>query len=212
MIIDPKFPFAEQMIKDNFDPKYIISEDLYKKTSDFAKASAPTSQNKYAARGQNDVVRIMSQIQAGKIGEQAIHGKFITYLTNLSEPDYEIYGAKQKNWNPDLSDTTADPIITIGSKAQEYQQSLLFGESWVCEYRENAKFDRDTGIFSEEAKKPGHFICCTLINVPKRWVELKAIVAISTLHEKRLFEPMVKKNLQSNKLAIYMESIERVFA
>lgn len=211
MIIDLKFPFAEQMLKENFDSKYIISEELFNKTLEFAKDSAPTSQNKYAARGQNDIVRITSQIQAGKIGEQAIHDKLIIYLTGLSEPDYEIYHGKQKNWNPDLSDITIDPPITIGSKAQEYQQSLLFGESWVCEYRQDAKFDRDTGIFSEEAKKPGHFICCSLVNVPKRWVQLKAIIAISTLHEKKLFEPMVKKNLQSNKLAIYMDSIEKAF-
>lgn len=211
MIIDPKFLYRDQMIKDNFDPKFIISDDLKKKTLQFAQACAPTNQNKLANRGQRDMGRILSQIEAGKMGEQAIHDKLVVYLTELTQPDYAIYSAKQKNWNPDLTDASVNPIITIGCKSQEYGQGLLFGESWVCEYRADAKYDRDRGIFSEEAKRPGHFICFATVNMSKKWVELRALIAISTLHEKKLFEAMVKKSLQNNKLAIYMESIERTF-
>lgn len=212
MIIDPKFPYRQQMIEDNFDPKFIISEELKNKTREFAQACAPTNQNKLASRGQRDMGRILFQIQAGKIGEQAIHDKLLAYLTGLTQPDYAIYTAKQKNWNPDLTDATVKPIITVGCKSQEFSQGQEFGESWVCEFRADAKYDQDRGIFSEEAKQPGHFLCCATVNLPKKWVELKALIAISTLHEKKLFEAMVKKSLQNNKLAIYMESIEKAFA
>jgi hypothetical protein len=211
MIIDPKFPCRDQMIKDNFDPKFVITQPIIAKALIFAQSCYLTNQSKYARRGQSSPERVQTQIKMSKIAEEASWGKIVPYLPNLSKPDYIIYPAKQKNWKPDLIDDGTDSVITIGCKSQECEVGFHHGVSWIFEYRAGKNYDCDQEIFGKDAQRLGNFICCSSINFPKRLVELKAIVAVSTLHDKKLFGLPKVESLRDNKLAVYLDDLERIF-
>lgn len=207
MIIDPKFPLRAQMLADNFQSKFTFDKALVLRAYDFGREQAGTSQDAYARRGQTNVHNIIEQIQTGKIVEEMNHVQLSKYFTALSKPDWNIYKSKDKNWDPDLSDTTTDPITKIGIKSQRSEIGKVYGISWVFEFRAGKKYDTDKGVFGDDAKKPGHFVCFNTIDVLGKCGELQAIIATPTLHELNLFEAMKKQTLQGNKLAVYLDTL-----
>jgi hypothetical protein len=209
MIIDPKFPMRERMLTEHFDPVFTFSLDFVKDAYKFACDCAATNKDKYARRGQSNLTNIIDQIRTGKIVEQMTYDKLVPYFSNLSKPDWNIYGSKQKNWDADLSDRTTDPITQIGVKSQRVNVGESMGTSWIFEFRAGKNYDVDTGVFGAEAKKPGHYIAFSSIDVMKRQGSIHAIVAVSTLHDLQLFEMPKIERLRDNKVAVYLETLEK---
>lgn len=205
MIIDPKFPYRSQI--ENIDPVFTFTPELRKKAHKFGLDQYQTSKDKYARRGQTNPSAIVEQIQTGKITEDMMWLKLSPAISaEISKPDWNIYGAREKNWDSDLKIYTS-PLIRLGVKSQNERSAAEFSTSWIFEYRAGEKYDTDRGVFSEEAKQPGNFVVFSSIDLRNLTGRLQAILAVSTLHEKKLFEPPVLERLRDNKLAVYMKTI-----
>ncbi len=184
--------------------KLIISEDLIIKCQEFAEKSVNSSLDKYAKRNQFNPDKITQDIKIGKIGEELVYQSLLDKFPKLSSPDYNIYDKKDKNWDSDLKD--ADSHVKIGVKSQNINSLIEYGESWVFQFGDG-KYDCDSGIFKENDLK--HFVAFASLNVPKRFGEIRAIVKVSWLHEKKLFKEMQRENLRSNKKAVYYSDLEQ---
>jgi len=187
------------------EPKFIITPEIYDKCSKFSKDSVLTSADKYARRNQLDVEKIAKDIRNGKIGEQGVWDILVKSYPELSAPDYTIYSKKDKSWDPDLKDNNSG--IRIGVKSQDIESSLSFGESWVFQFGNGGKYDCDSGVFKETDLN--HYISFVSLNVPKRRGEIRAIVKVQWLHDKKLFKEMKKATLRGNKVAVYYDDLEQ---
>lgn len=187
------------------EPNFIISRETYEKCKKFAEESVATSIDKYAHRNQLNAGKISQDIRNGKIAEQEVYNKIIPFLPGLTEPDYNIYEKNNKSWDPDLKDNSSN--IKIAVKSQDITSSQLYGESYVFQIG-NGKYDCDTGIFGKDID-PNHYVALVQLNVAKRTGFIRGIVKVQWLHEKKLFKPMQKQNLQNNKLAVYNENLEQ---
>lgn len=188
------------------NPKFEITKEMLEKCSAFADSSVDTSTDKYARRGQMNASKIRNDIRNGKIGEEGTWLKVSTLYPNLSQPDHNIYDKKEKNWDPDLKDTASN--IRVAVKTQDYQSELDFSRSWVFQFGNGGKFDCDTGIFGKDLDS-NHYVAFVSINVPKRTGELRALVKVQWLHDKKLFKEMKNPNLRGNKVAVYYEDLEK---
>ncbi len=186
------------------NPKFVISADIYNKCSQFAKDSVGTSADKYAKRNQNNISKITNDIICGKVAEQYVYETLKEIYPNLSQPDYNVYEKKLKNFSADLSDESIP--IKIGVKSQNFDSEQLYGCSFVFQGNIGKKYDSDTGVFGE--KDDSHFISFVSLNMPKRIGEIRAIVKVSWLIDNKLFKPMQLKNLQGNKCAVYFSDLE----
>jgi hypothetical protein len=187
------------------ESKFFISPDIFEKCTKFARDSVSTSLDKYARRNQFDVEKIVKDIRNGKIGEEGVWEKVSKLYPDLSQPDHKIYQKKDKSWSPDLSDDQADFKLAV--KSQDIDSSLAFGESWVFQFGNGGKYDCDSAVFKES--DPNHYVAFVSLNVPKRTGEIKAIVKIQWLHDKKLFKEMQKASLRGNKVAVYYEDLEK---
>ncbi len=188
------------------NPKFEITKEILESCSKFADDSVATSADKYARRGQMNVSKIRNDIRNGKIGEEGAWIKVSELYPNLSRPDFNIYDKKDKSWDPDLKDS--DSNIRVAVKTQDYQSELDFSRSWVFQFGNGGKYDCDTGIFGKELDL-NHYVSFVSINVPKRFGELRAIVKVQWLHDKKLFKEMKNPNLRGNKVAVYYEDLEK---
>jgi hypothetical protein len=187
------------------DPKFIITDETLEKCTKFANESVGTSTDKYAKRNQYDVAKIASDIRNGKIAEECVWQKLKDLYPNLSAPDYNIYTKKDKSWDPDLKDLGVP--LRVAVKSQEIKSEIAFGRSWVFQFGNGNKFDCDTGIFGKP--DASHYVSFVSLNVPKRNGELRAVVKVQWLHDKKLFKAMKKQSLQGNKVAVYYEDLEK---
>jgi hypothetical protein len=90
---------------------------------------------------------------------------------------------------------------------EEIKSEIAFGRSWVFQFGNGNKFDCDTGIFGKP--DTSHYVSFVSLNVPKRTGELRALVKVQWLHDKKLFKAMKKQSLQGNKVAVYYEDLEK---
>lgn len=183
------------------DYKFTISPEVFEKCEDFAKNSVSTNSDKYAKRNQFNVEKIKKDIRNGKIAEECVYEKLVNILPNLSKPDHQIYDKKNKSWSADLQDQN----IKVAVKSQDVESAIHFGESWVFQYSNNGKFDTDQEVFNK--KDDNHYVTFVSLNVPKRSGEIKAIVKINWLHDKKLFKEMKKPQLRNNKIAVYFNDL-----
>jgi len=185
--------------------KFTISTDIYTKCTAFAKSSVASSSEKYARRNQFDVEKIVKDIRNGKIGEEGVYSLMLDKFPKLSTPDHNIYDKKNKSWDPDLKDEESN--IRIAVKSQDFESAITFGESWVFQFGNGGKYDCDTGVFKDI--DDNHYVAFVALNTPKRCGEIKALVKISWLHDKKLFKEMQKQSLRGNKVAVYFEDLEK---
>lgn len=185
------------------ESKFYISPIIFEKCTKFAKDSVSTSADKYARRNQFDLEKIAKDIRNGKIGEEGVWDNVSKLYPDLSAPDHKIYQKKDKSWSPDLSDEKSGFKLAV--KSQDIESSLEFGESWVFQFGNGGKYDCDSAVFKES--DPNHYVAFVSLNVPKRTGEIKAIVKIQWLHDKKLFKEMKKANLRGNKMAVYWSDI-----
>lgn len=191
----------------DYSSQFTLTPAIIKKCTEFATASAPTNMSALARRGQTNPETIIKQIKTGKSGEVCVHEIVSQTYPNLSSVDFNIYEKKDKSWSPDLH----DPItgFTLGVKSQDVESSLLYHESWVFQFNGGKKFDCDKEVFGEDIDD-NRYVAFVLVNIPKKTAQIRAIVKVKWLHEKKLFQPMALKkfNATSNKLAVYFNHPE----
>jgi hypothetical protein len=190
-----------------FDSKLTITPEILEKCEKFAQASAPTNMSALSRRGQSNPEAIKRQIKSGKIAEILVHLEASRKYPKLVPPDFNIYDKKDKSWAPDLLDP--DSNIRVAVKSQEIEQALQYHESWVFQFNDGKKYDCDTEIFGKTID-PNQYVSFVLLNTPKRVGQIRAIVAVQWLHDKKLFQPMALKKFSetNNKLAVYYDHPE----
>lgn len=177
-----------------------ISTEVIEKCNKFANDSVNSSIDKYSKRGQYDSSKIIIDIRNGKIGEVYAHAYLLKRFPDLSFPDFEIYEAKNKNWDPDLKSGN----VSIAVKTQDFQTAMHYGDSWVFQFG-NGKFDCDKGIFGES--NSNKYVALVSTNFAKRTGKIKAFVKVDWLHKNNLFKEMKKESLRNNKLAVYYDDL-----
>ena len=194
------------------DPKFIISEETLSKCKKFGLDSVNSSIDKYADRHGFDlndssaveraINKFSKDICIGKIGEEIVYQKYIKSIPDLKSPDYNIYSVKNKSWSPDLKANN----LSIAVKSQDIQSKIDNEESWVFQIGSKGK-DSDKEIFNSD--NDNSYVALVSLNIPKRLAEIKAVVKLSWIHSNKLFEPMRIERLQSNKVAVYYEKLEK---
>jgi hypothetical protein len=179
-----------------------IHDDILAKCDEFSLKSAPTNLSALSRRGQYNIDAIKRQIKTGKIAETLVYSEISKDYPDLTEPDFNIYTKKNKSWAPDLKDKQSN--LRLAVKAQEYESSLQYHESWVFQFNGGKNYDCDKEVFGENIAD-NNYVAFVLLNTPKRTGQIRAIVAIKWLHDKKLFQPMAlrKFNVTNNKLAVY---------
>jgi hypothetical protein len=190
-----------------YDSKLIISPEIAEKCEKFAIASAPTNMSALSRRGQTNPEAIKRQIKTGKIAEVLVHLEVSKNFPKMSEPDFGVYTKKEKSWDPDLKDTESG--IRLAVKSQEVEQALQYYESWVFQFNAGKNYDCDKEIFGKDID-PNQYVSFVLLNAPKKTGQIRAIVKVQWLHDKKLFQPMALKKFSetNNKLAVYYDHPE----
>ena len=181
--------------------KYNFTAEDIQKAEEF---SNKIDVNYYSGRNQFDVQKKRLDQKVGKLGELAVYGVLKDKLTNITEPDFNIYEAKDKSWDFDIK---ADNV-NLHVKSQLITQANLFGESWIFQYGNGKTRHYDKEIFDRTS--PNQYIGFAVINLASKSAEVKAVISLDFLHEKKLFKMPVKESLkQANKLAVYYADLEK---
>ncbi len=184
--------------------KIPIDEDLLTKAKNFAEASVNSSSDKYARRNQFSLEKIKQDITVGRVGEEIVYQQLKLVVPQLTSPDYTIYEAYDKSWDPDLKDLSTGTKFAV--KTQDIRSDLEFGTSWVFQYNQNKNYDCDKEIFKE---KNNSYVCLVSLNIPRHYGSIRAIVKTDWLHQNSLFKDMKQEYLKGNKLAVYYDDLEK---
>lgn len=150
----------------------------------------------YNSRNQfNSKKRLKDQV-IGKLGEIAVYKYLFTNNKELSYPDFEIYTVKRKSWSPDLISSKNNFLI----KSQDINQAAKFSPSWMFQLG-------DKHVFKEFSEKD--LVCFVLVDLDKREAEIKAIIKLEELHNKKLFKEPKLDYLKNNKRAVYFEDLKK---
>lgn len=180
-----------------------LTPEMIAKASEFAKNSVATNADRYAGRNQFNVLKIEKDIMIGKLGEETVYQLLSPKFPDLENPDYQIYAPGDKSWSPDLLGKN----YKLAVKSQDIMQSYSYGESFVFQNRVGSNYDVDKEIFGSNIDN--NYVAFVLVNVPRKIATLRAIVKVSWLHEKNLFQPMRLARLQNNKQAVYFDQLEK---
>ena len=174
--------------------KIIFTPEDIQKCSEFSEQVDTTL---YAQRNQFDAIKRSADSMIGKLGEFAVYHSLLEKYPTLTEPDCKIYSAKQKSWDYDLKHEK----FNLHVKAQETLQASKFGESWIFQSTDKHMFQNHLDI---------DYVAFVKVNLMKKEAEIKAIVSVNMLHEKKLFAlPMLEKLKFANKLAVYYKDLEK---
>ena len=102
--------------------------ELYETCTDFAQKQLVTSRSKYRQRNQSNQTRITQQIADGKMGEIFAARHLRTQGYTCTEPDFEIYTARNKSFDADL---VVDSQQAVHVKTQNAESARRWGSSWV---------------------------------------------------------------------------------
>lgn len=115
------------------------------KCIDFAIRSHHTSKDEYARRNQTNAKTIIDQIATGKRAELAVY-KFLTeHRIPCSYPDFHIYEAESKSFDPDLKAFNTK----IAVKAMSHTQAERFGTSWIFQRSNKSGGGKDIEVFGK---------------------------------------------------------------
>lgn len=181
--------------------KYFFSQeelDICKKFSE----SVDTSH--YSKRGQNNEQKRQKDALVGKLGEFAVYHSFKDKVSNMTQPDVQIYTAKQKSWDFDLKGDG----VNLHVKTQDIEQGEKYGVSWIFQYGNGKSQHYDKEIF--DSLTPNQYIAFVSLSLKDNFAIIRAVVKLEFLHEKKLFGlPKLEHLQKANKKAVYLKDIER---
>ena len=161
------------------------SESIISQCFEFAKSSSVTSLDEYARRNQNAGDKIIQDIYYGKVAEFMVSNMLLEHGRQPSTPDLEIYQARQKSYDADLTCNG----VAIHVKSHMY--SGYYPVSWVFQKR-----DRLTQGGSKDY--------LALVVMDERFSGHCYLLQANGVK----FEPPKKESLRANKVCIYERSLK----
>lgn len=168
------------------------------------KQFAASSTNNYGTRNQRNTAVITRQIYQGKLGEITAWNCLFPICIHISEPDFQIYSARQKSWKPDLSGCNSDyHVKTMGS-----EQAALYGLSWTFQFsNQRGKGGKDTEIFSDGTGAKA-FIAFVEVDTKKSQGLLHAVIHAKRLFDDNLLRDPKLEHLKGIKKVVYAADLE----
>lgn len=187
-----------------YNSNLIITPQILNECKKYSEAVVDTNISAYARRGQSNSKNNQKQAQNGKIAEVLVYNQLSVDFPDLTPPDFTIYDKKNKSWASDSSSKKL--AVELAIKSQDIEVKQMWGESWVFQYNDGKNYDCDMEIFGKDIN-PNLYAVFVSLNVPKRSAQIRAIVKVQWLHDKKLFQPMAleKYNSTNNKLAVYYD-------
>ena len=196
-----------------------LSEPELNSARVFAAKSVSTHIDTYARRRQTDPRQIQHQIEIGKLGEIAVSKALQLFyaepvkgleavepraLVGVAAPDFEIYDARHKSFDPDLY-IFVDGFgqIPIHVKSQDRQSAERFGTSWTFQYGMNVGSDKE--IFSPN---PNGYVA--FVKIDNKTADICGIPLISTLHKYNMFRDPKLAKLRGIKTVIYNDDLQQL--
>lgn len=152
----------------------------------------------YSTRNQNNNSKRQKDSLIGKLGEVAVYNYLKDKIVDLSEPDFKIYGPKEKSWDFDLKGQD----FNLHIKSQDIQMGTRFGTSWIFQCQ---GFSYDKEIFDRIS--PNQYIAFVSISLIEKFADIQAIVKLDFLHDNSLFEDPKVWQLRGIKKAVYLEKL-----
>jgi hypothetical protein len=110
-----------------------LSSDVVKMCEHFAENCYKTNADEYQRRNQKNLNKIKKDIALGKMAEFAVYFIFLEKgISDISIPDLNIYGYKNKSFERDLKCKNYNFHI----KTQSLESALKFGESWMFQKKD----------------------------------------------------------------------------
>jgi hypothetical protein len=120
------------------------------------------------------------------------------YLRSLGfwavEPDFAIYGKKQKSYDADI---LLPGSTGVHIKTQDVSQARRYGTSWVFMKRDPATYEKSHDVV---------LFCTYKHNRGKPTVQVVSAVTTDDLQRLRLFKPTLRQN-NAIKCAVYGEDV-----
>lgn len=145
----------------------------------------------YAIRGELSNSKIVEDIRTGAAAEQAVFKLLKGLNLPVTEPDFAIYEAKQKSFEPDLKCGK----FNLHVKSQTLKSAHRYGSSWLFQKEDplmNLDSDNDLLVF-----------CIVDCNE----VSLQSIISINEVRALNLIDKPRVARYQETKVALYLESI-----
>lgn len=179
-----------------FVPKTLLKEE-WDRCAEFAYGSGYIYNQYSEKRNQLDCKKHKHDNLIGKAAEIVVYNSLKPFK-DISEPDFNIYGRKEKSWRADMQLRDG---LDIHVKAQDTEQGIRFGISWIFQWGDNSGYGGKDSIYDALAKG---WICFVSLNERERSGEILAIINIEVLKETGLaYEDPQKPSLIGIKKAIY---------
>lgn len=190
-------------------PRKVIcrfNEALVQQCKQFAQDSLGSSVDQYARRGQDPskYYRMIIQLTNGKLGEELDYNTFVAYYPNLTKPDYQIYEKKDKSWEEDLIDTTAN--IRLAVKTKDKIDADRWGPSWIFEKTDRKIFG--TKLDNKNLDQ-NQFVCLNVVDQQNKKGQVLACVKLQWIHDNNLFEKPDRDYL-GTKLTVRYDSMLKI--
>lgn len=179
-----------------FTPKTLSTED-WDKCIKFAYGSGYIYNQYSEKRNQQDCSKHKHDNLIGKVAEIVVYNS-IKPFKEISEPDFNIYERKNKSWKADMQ---LKDGLDIHVKAQDTEQGLRFGISWIFQWGDNSGYGGKDSIYADGANG---WVCFTSVDESKKSGEILAIIRIDILKKCGLaYEDPKKPSLIGIKKAVY---------
>ncbi len=165
-----------------------------KVVEDFVTKSVPTNTDEYKRRNQFSVNKIKQDVYNGKMAEFGVY-EFLSDRFEVSEPDIQVYSARQKSFDADLFLTNKNgKEVKIHVKSQHIDSANRFGKSWSFQPEDVLTFSPDEN----------DTVCFCLVHDDTTIEILKNIKAVDLVN--RYKDPKLPK-LKGKKRVIYFEDL-----
>jgi len=164
----------------------------------------------YAFRdGQFDEEECRLQQKYGKYGELANYHYLKSKGINATYPDFTIYAAKDKTFDPDMSVKLIQQNTLgymIHSKSQLNTKTIEFGgkypQSWSFQMADNHIF---------KTYGPQDLVMFNLVTMMRRYVDVQAVISVQDLHKYNLFSLPQNEYLHATKRVILYDDLVKHF-
>jgi hypothetical protein len=176
----------------------VMTDDDRKRVEEFASKIDSTVRKIYEARdGQRydfKPMRLQEQQVGAKLSELAVYRYISSLGIQCTEPDFEIYERKKKNFSPDMKLADGSPIHV---KSQEPHVAERHGISWMVEKTDKELYINTTG-----------YVALCLVSRVHNTVRLLGLPKATFLKEKGiLFGQPKKESLRETKSTIYYDEL-----
>lgn len=170
-----------------------ISNYYVKKCCDFADAQLETSSAVYARRGEPRLEKMRLDIITGKMGEVAAYKYLKDKGINCSKPDFEIYEARRKSFDPDI---VTDCGLNIHVKAQSHESMMRYGASWLMQKTDKL------------VKNPLPNDLILMVSIEGSQAKILGIVSAEEVKANNLFDQPRIPRYAVSKVALYFDGLK----